>query len=279
MECQTTWSLSGFGDEIDDDPELQVAVLQALGASAIEIRSAWGVNVTQFDDSQLTRIAHVCEDHGMSVSAIASPIGKSELDAPIAYERNRLQHTIDVAHALHSNYIRIFSFYHSGRTVDDARNTVIDRVGQLVALAESENVILLHENEKGIFGELPANILDMMRSIDSASLRVAWDPANFVQVGISPYRDAFALLRPYFSYLQVKDAHAVSGIVTEPGGGDGELAETVRALADSGYAGFASMEPHLAMAGKFQGYSGPVAFGRATRAFREIASSEGVILK
>ena len=48
-----TWELSGFGDEIDADPVVQVAVLQALGAHAIEVRSAWGVNVVDLDDEQL----------------------------------------------------------------------------------------------------------------------------------------------------------------------------------------------------------------------------------
>ncbi|MFP5018856.1 sugar phosphate isomerase/epimerase, partial [Paenarthrobacter ureafaciens] len=36
------WSLSGFGDEVDPDPAIQAAVLLALGASHIEVRSAWG---------------------------------------------------------------------------------------------------------------------------------------------------------------------------------------------------------------------------------------------
>ena len=44
------WVLSGFGDEIDEDPRVQLAVLQALGASHVEVRSAWGVNVADFDD-------------------------------------------------------------------------------------------------------------------------------------------------------------------------------------------------------------------------------------
>lgn len=37
----TPWKLSGFGDEIDPDPVVQIAVLQALGAQHIEVRSAW----------------------------------------------------------------------------------------------------------------------------------------------------------------------------------------------------------------------------------------------
>ena len=47
---QPTWTLSGFGDEIDPDPVVQTAVLSALGARFIEVRSAWGSNVVELDD-------------------------------------------------------------------------------------------------------------------------------------------------------------------------------------------------------------------------------------
>ena len=54
-----TWTLSGFGDEIDPDPHIQVAVLQALGAQHIEVRSAWGVNIVDLDDERLDTLASV----------------------------------------------------------------------------------------------------------------------------------------------------------------------------------------------------------------------------
>jgi hypothetical protein len=47
------FQLTGFADEIDDDPLVQLAVLQALGAHFIEVRSAWGTNVADFSDSQV----------------------------------------------------------------------------------------------------------------------------------------------------------------------------------------------------------------------------------
>jgi hypothetical protein len=54
---QLTWRLSGFGDEIDPDPAVQLAVLQALGARHIELRSAWDTNVLDLDDDQLGRLS------------------------------------------------------------------------------------------------------------------------------------------------------------------------------------------------------------------------------
>jgi len=37
-----SWQLSGFGDEIDADPRVQVAALQALGANHIDVRRGDG---------------------------------------------------------------------------------------------------------------------------------------------------------------------------------------------------------------------------------------------
>ena len=86
------------------------------------------------------------------------------------------------------------------------------------------------------------------------------------------------MLRPYLEYLQVKDAIAGTGEVVPAGEGDGELDDTIKALAADGYSGFASLEPHLASAHELGGFSGPVAFGAAARAFAGLAARHGVEL-
>ena len=149
----------------------------------------------------------------------------------------------------------------------------------LADVAERENLVLLHENEKGIYGDTPARVLDVIESVGSAALRVAWDNANYVQVGVKPFTDGYASLRPYLEYLQVKDAIASTGQVVPAGEGDGQLLETVTALRDSGYTGFASLEPHLTAVDARGGFSGPEAFGRAARAFATLTNGIGVSTK
>lgn len=83
---QVSWALSGFGDEIDDDPAVQIAVLQSLGANHIEVRSAWGTNIVDLSDNQLTALATLLKEKGMQVSAIASPIGKVDVSLPVEHE-------------------------------------------------------------------------------------------------------------------------------------------------------------------------------------------------
>ena len=84
------------------------------------------------------------------------------------------------------------------------------------------------------------------------------------------------MLRPHLEYLQVKDALLATGEVVPAGEGDGELLETLTALRDDGYAGYASLEPHLTDLADLGGVSGPAAFGVAARAFAKLTDRIGV---
>ncbi len=273
------WPLSGFGDEIDPDPAVQAAVLLALGASHIEVRSAWGTNVSELEPPQVATLKEILDEKGLKVSAVASPIGKVDVSLPVEHELDRLRQIISVAKGLDTKYIRIFSFFRAeDRSAEDIRDDVMMRMGALAALAAESGVVLLHENEKGIYGDTPERVLDIMTTVDSPALRIAWDNANFVQVGVKPYTEGYAMLRPYLEYFQVKDALAATGEVVPSGEGDGELDATIAALKADGFCGFASLEPHLASAHELGGFSGPVAFGVAARAFAALAAKNGVEL-
>lgn len=274
---QTTWQLSGFGDEIDDDPAIQVAVLQALGANHIEVRSAWGTNIVDLSNEQLQALASLLKEKGMKVSAIASPIGKVDVSLPVEHEVERLRRAVNAAKVLDARYIRIFSFYYGDSVqVESIRDAVMERMRALAGVAEEGGVILLHENEKDIFGDVPDRALDIIETVNSPALKVAWDAANFVQVGVKPFDEGYAKLRPHLEYLQVKDALFENGHVVPAGEGDGDVLRTVEALKADGYQGFASLEPHLAGAHGLGGFSGPTAFGIAARAFAKVTAEAGV---
>ncbi|MFC4948036.1 sugar phosphate isomerase/epimerase family protein [Pseudonocardia sp. GCM10023141] len=273
-----SWLLSGFADEIDPDPLVQLAVLEALGIAHIEVRSAWDVNVVELAPEQVATLAELFRARGVGVSAVASPIGKVASDVDPDSEVARLRRVIAAAHAFEARYVRIFSFYPpAGSGADAVRDDVLHRMAALAKVAEQENVILLHENEKDIYGDTPQRCVDLFESVGSPALRAAWDAANFVQVGVTrPFDEGFAMLRPYLEYVQVKDAVSDGGRVVPAGAGEGQWEQTLTALRDDGYTGFASMEPHLARAHATGGFSGPGAFGIATRAFTTLLDRLGV---
>ncbi|ASN53799.1 xylose isomerase [Sinomonas sp. R1AF57] len=250
--------------------------MRALGASHIEVRSAWGTNIVDLSEEQLAELKSVLDEAGLKVSAIASPIGKVDVALPVDHEVERLGRALRAAEVLAAPYIRIFSFYYEGKAPEEVRDAVIERMTALARRAEGTGVTLVHENEKDIFGDIPERVHDLVTAVDSPALKLAWDPANFVQVGVKPFTQGYELLRPHVAYLQVKDALFADGSVVPAGEGDGEVLATVEALRDSGYTGFASLEPHLAEGFALGGFSGPYAFGVAARAFAKVLASAGV---
>ena len=266
-----TVTLSGFADEIDPDPRVQLAVLAAESISHLELRSAWSVNVADFTDDQLAEFRAATEAAGVRVSAIGSPIGKIPIGAPFEPELERMRRVAALAGQLGTAIVRVFSFYlPPGEPPERYRAQVIDQMGTLARVAEECGVLLAHENEKEIYGDLPGRCADLIASVDSPALRATFDNANFVQCGVRPFSDAYPLIRPYLLYVQVKDARAADGEVTPAGEGDGEMRETLQALRDSGFDGYMSLEPHLDLAGRQGGFSGPDKFRQAARALKRM---------
>jgi sugar phosphate isomerase/epimerase len=271
------WTLSGFADEIDDDLETQCSVLDDLGIRYLELRSAWGVNVLDLSDDEIERAARTLADHDIRVSSIGSPLGKINVADDFDEHLLRTERAVQVAQRLEAPYIRVFSFFLTAeQRPADHRDEVLRRMAAMAGRAAAGGVVLLHENEKEIYGDVPERVHDVVTSVGSPALRLAWDAANFVQCGVVPFPEAFELLRPFTDYIQIKDAVLDTGQVVVAGEGDGRVPETVRALAADGFDGFFSMEPHLAEAHHLGGFSGPEAFTRATRAFTAILDAEGV---
>jgi len=269
--------LSGFADEISPDPRVQLATLAAESISHLELRSAWSVNVADLSAEQVSAFRAALEDAGVRVSAIGSPVGKIPVAAPLAPELERMRRVAGVASELGTTIVRVFSFFvPAGEPAERHRDQVIDRMGALARVAEEHGLVLAHENEKEIYGDTPGRCADLITAVDSPALRATFDPANFVQCGVRPFSDGYGLLRPYLVYLQVKDALAATGQVVPAGQGDGQLRETLGALRDSGFTGFMSLEPHLARAGRYGGFSGPDGFRRASQALKFLLNEASI---
>ena len=271
------WTLSGFADEISPDLQSQCQTLNGLGIEYVELRSAWDTNVLDLDDDQLDAAGRILAAHGIRTSSIGSPIGKILITEDFEPHLARFSRALHVAETLGAPYIRLFSFFMpAGDDPARHRDEVLRRMTALTAAARGHDVVLLHENEKEIYGDNPARCLDIVESVGSEQLRLLWDAANFVQCGVRPFTDGYALLRPYLEYVHVKDAVMATGEVVPAGEGDGELAPTLRAMRADGFDGFFSMEPHLAAAGTMGGFSGADLFTQATRTFTRLLDANGV---
>ena len=271
------WTLSGFIDEISDDFSLQCKVASGLGLRYVEVRSAWGTNILDLDSDQMSKLQETLATYGLKVSSIGSPIGKISIDDEFPPHLERMRHAVEVAETLEAPYIRIFSFFiPEGTDPDSRREEVLSRMSALAEAAADSDVILAHENEKEIYGDIPRRCLDIVTSVSSPKLQLARDPANFVQVGVRPFTEGYAMLRPHVGCIQIKDALLADATVVVAGAGDGEVVETIRALRADGFDGFFSLEPHLGEYTAYGALSGPELFTKAWKAFTDILTSEGI---
>lgn len=271
------WTLTGFADEISDDLETQLDTLGAEGIRHLELRAVWGKNVLKLSDDELAKVKQRLAQAGVGVSSIGSPIGKIPVTDPFEPHLRSFMRALHVAGIMGAPYVRLFSFFiPEGKDPAAYRDEVLKRMGRLADAARPYGVTLLHENEKHIYGDVPERCLDILQSVGSSNLRAAWDPANFVQCGVRPHTQGYEMLRPYIEYVHVKDSIMETGQVLPAGQGDGEVRETLRALKDSGFDGYFSLEPHLSSSGPFSGFSGPDLYRKAVQAFKGLLKEQEI---
>jgi sugar phosphate isomerase/epimerase len=236
--------LTCFADEISHDLEEQMDVLEQEGLKHLELRGLWNKNVLELTRQELETIQASVRKRGFAVSSIGSPIGKYPVKDDFAPQLEAMQRAIDAAHLLETPYIRIFSYQPpEDEGLDNCRDEVLYRMEKLTELAEKHKVILLLENDGGLYASTPEQCLEIFRHCSSPSLRMAFDPGNFIIGNVKPMTEAYPLLKNEVEYIHVKDA--ASNTFLPAGHGDGEIGELLKALKERDFTGFLSVEPHL----------------------------------
>src|SRR5258708_10732369 len=241
--------LSAFADEISADLDEQIAVLRSENIHYLDLRGVWDTNVLDLTDQQAAEIKRSLDAQKIGVAAIGSPMGMVPIDSLFDEHSERFERAIKLAQFFQTPFIRIFSFYPPRGTAGSTdpaewRAEVFRRLRELTARAHAAGVTLLHENEKDIYGDTIARCVDLMKSIDNPHFQAILDPANFIQCGETPYPDAYEALRPWLSYVHVKDA-LPGGSVVPAGDGVGHWPQTLHPLLPDGCTSHSSREPHL----------------------------------
>jgi sugar phosphate isomerase/epimerase len=272
--------LSAFADEVTDDFRGQVEFLAKEKVGYIEPRFVNKKNLMDLSQKELADTCKLIRDHGLKVSAIGSPIGKVKLDQPFKPHLDRFKHAVEVAQYLETPFIRMFSYYApEGKNIDDYRFQVMDRMVAKIEALAGTNVIMVHENEANIYGHSAANCVDLVQTMDSPKLRLAYDPANFVwgEKITNNVEVCWPLMKPHVVHIHIKDWKlGAKDVGSMPGQGDGQIKELLAELAAMKYKGCLTMEPHLQAGGQFGGSTGPELFSQAIAAVRSLAAEVGL---
>lgn len=237
--------LSGFSDEISPSFDEQLEAVREFGVTHIELRGVDNINVSDLTPQKLKEVKEKLRAAGVSVSSIGSPIGKISIEDDFSAHLEKFKRTLEIQKELNAPYLRMFSFYlPKTGAPEQFREEVFERVGALIAEAEKWEAVLLHENEKQIYGDTAPRCLELMKAFYGPHFKAAFDFANFVEVGQDTL-SAYEALRPYIEYVHVKDARAEDRKVVPAGAGDGHVREILSDLLGGGWRGFLSLEPHL----------------------------------
>ena len=245
---------SAFADEYSPLLDEQLEFLKANGFSHIEPRGIDGVNISKLDNAATNLMCEKIKKSGIRVYSLGTPIGKIGLDENFASHMEMAKRLLELGARLEAKALRIFSFYlPAGKDRKDCRGEVIDRLGQLIALADSYGIRLCHENEAKIYGESEQDCLEILKAFDG-KLGCVFDMGNFVLDHREPMT-AYRTLREYIDYFHIKDA-LKTGAIVPPGEGEGCIADILSDfLAYKKRDTIITLEPHLTT---FDGLSGLV---------------------
>lgn len=270
------FKLAAFADEADSGLDKQILAMKEHDIPYLEIRAVDGENIADISKNKAYEIRKKLDDAGIAVWSIGSPYGKIGITDDFLPHLEQFKRGIETADILGAKHIRIFSFYVPNGGADHYADEVMQRLEKFSIAAKESGVILCHENEKGIYGDIAVRCKEIHTNFPE--IKAVFDPANFVQCG-QETKAAWEILNPYVFYMHIKDAMP-DGFVVPAGEGVGNI----RYLLEQYKGEVLTVEPHLSVfegfdklerdtgeiAEKFRYPSAKEAFDAAVNALKEL---------
>ncbi len=241
------WTLSAFSDEAGTTLDAQIEAAKRAQLKFVDLRSLDGHNIAAFPLEDAPTAKAKLDAAGLRVQMFGSPIGKTDIADDFAPELEKLRHLARLAPVFDCTAIRIFSFYNAhGAAKAEWEAIALDRLAQLRDEAQALGLVLYHENERHIFGDLGADVLKIAELRD-AHFRTIFDFDNYNQSG----EDVWAVwerLRDATDAIHLKDSTTENQHVPV-GMGNGQVERILRDAATRGWRGPLAVEPHLTHSG------------------------------
>lgn len=240
--------LGAFADEAGASIEEQIAAMLDNGIKHLEARNIQGRNFVDFSVAEAKELKEKLDANGLRIWSIGSPLGKIGIGDEFAPHLDKLKHTLELAQVMGSERIRMFSFFvDTYKDYAIYRDEVMERLSRMVEAAEGSGVMLCHENEKGIYGDMAVRCAEILKNFPQ--MGGIFDPANFIQCGQDTL-EAWEMLKDRVEYFHVKDCVA-GGKVVPCGKGIGHVPELIKEFIAMG-GNQLTLEPHLTV---FEGFA------------------------
>lgn len=241
------WTLSAFADEAAPSCTSQIAALQRGGLKRLDLRSIDGHNISVLPPEVAREVKSQLDGAGISVQMLGSPLGKIDIADDFESDLAKLRHIASVAPILDCHAVRIFSYYNkAGASHPEWMAKSLSRLEVLRDEAKNLGLVLFHENERHIFGDLGDDVLQIA-ALRDANFKLIFDFDNFNQSG----EDVLATwhkLKTATDAFHLKDSTADNKHVPA-GHGNGKIPEILEAAVAIGWSGMVAIEPHLSHSG------------------------------
>lgn len=238
--------ISGFYDEVSSKLLTQLETIKDLGESYLCPRSINGKNISEYTLEEFNKeVQPLLDKYGIKISTIGSPYGKVALDneGGINDQLAKFVETVKICVSTGCKYIRIFSFFPpKGKDIDSCHDEVVLVLRKFLKLIEGTDIVLVHENEKEIYGDAPHRCIKLYKSINHPQFKLCYDASNYIQCGHDP-KEAYEQTKEYTIEYHIKDC-AAAKVEVPLGMGEGRYQELLIDLDKRGYEGFVTLEPH-----------------------------------
>ncbi len=253
--------LGTITDGISRDFEYALDVMVETGLEYVELQYLWKKQVGDLTDRELGRVERLIKERDLKVSCIshhnlsAIPVDTSVVAPVYRSHIKTLQRCIDVAQAVGTNLVRIFSFrkemvlFGAEPIISEgAWSMLLEGLEEPLQIADAADITLVIET--AISGNVTSALLarKLIDELDVPHLKVLWDPCSSLYCTEVPYPDGYEAIREYIAHVHLKD-----GIVNLPaatfdfcamrrGQMDPYYNDIVKALDRDGYDGTISLE-------------------------------------
>ena len=238
--------ISGFYDEVSSNLKTQLDLMKELGETYICPRNINGKSIASYTLEEFEKdVKPMLDEYGAKFSSIGSPIGKCGLTDDEAYEaqKKKLAELVKICKLMDCKYIRIFSFKVKPENYDEKFPMVVEKIKGFLDIVRGTDIVLIHENEKGIWGDEPNRVLKLYKEINDPQFKLCFDASNYIQCGYDAPK-AYELLKDYTIYYHIKDC-SLDRIEVPVGYGVGNYKGMIEDLIKNrNYEGFMTLEPH-----------------------------------
>ena len=249
MEKKHPFLLSVITDEISQDPIVAMDLAVAHGLDGIELRSAWDTPVELLPQEKQLLLLDEAKARGLKISAIASSFMKEDWDKD---DRAKFDRIVKACHFFETNTFRGFSFWASESYSDEAFAAYLSTYDEVLV---QEGLQLMLENDPSVNLSTGFDLARFFSKHNFRKIGILWDPGNDIYTcgnAVTPYPDEYLQVRPFARHVHVKDAVHENGEGKGVALGDGwmDFEGQFKALAEDGYHGWVTLEPHFRLEGQ-----------------------------